>query len=146
MADRERARIAESRRDLRGVSLGSDRGEPRRLRRGHRPHDGPVELQAARHLGRPPRAASVSGAYNAAAAEKPGPVRTSPTAQKAVAKSAAGSTPNQLKEDLPGFSPKLDRDPTLSPPDIVRLQTPAKTVVKAAKGPGPIENRIELSG
>lgn len=59
--------------------------------------------------------------------------------------SPAGPTPNPMKEDLPGYGPKVDRDPTLSPPDIVRLQAP-KEGPKRVAGPGRIEDRIELTG
>jgi len=55
--------------------------------------------------------------------------------------------PNPLKADLPGYAPKLDRDPTLSPPDIKRL---LEREQRGQKGPvvkdRPIQSRIQLTG
>ena len=55
------------------------------------------------------------------------------------------SLPNPMKEDVPGYSPKVDRDPTLSPPDVIRLQNHTTVAVKAAPRTS-IESRIHLSG
>ena len=83
---------------------------------------------------------------------------TGSTAASAGSKSAAsGQTsgslaslsgmPNPLKADLPGYAPKVDRDPTLSPPDIKRLldraHDPKGPVVHKDK---PIQSRIQLTG